>query len=260
MPNFSCKSKSDLIFSGEEAGVEVRTEEWGEAGEDSGEALMGETGVGSGAGETIEDHLGVGERGGEEEEVGEDHIETDLPMEEVTGTHREDRATEKIGLIIIDAPHPRRPNLTILHLGKAEKAGLGMVSQLQSLPTPAPGNRMDQEIHQGMLLLMAPGGLRVIAMGLVIRLPERATDPEILLLERVMDQESHQQEKVTGQVIQFPGTAMQQGIHPKEKAMDLVIHPERAMDQETCPERAIVVLGKATAQGTHQEQATVPGT
>ena len=97
-------------------------------------------------------------------------------------------------------------------------------------------------------------------MGLVIRLPERATDPEILLLERVMDQESHQQEKVTGQVIQFLGTAMQQGIHPKEKAMDLVIHPERAMDQETCPERAIVVPGKATAQGTHQGLATVPGT
>ena len=258
LPNFSCKSKSDLTFSGEEAGVEVRTEEWGEAVEDSGEVLMGETGVGSGAGETIEDHLGVGERGGEEEEVGEDHIETDLPMEEVTGTHREDRATEKIGLIIIDAPHPRRPNLTILHLGKAEKAGLGMVSQLQSLPTPALGNRMDQEIPQGRH--MAPGDLSVIAMDLAIRLAEIATDPEILLLERVMDQESHQQEKVTGQVIQFPGTAMQQGIHPKEKAMDLVIHPERAMDQETCPERAIVVPGKATAQGTNQELATVPGT
>ena len=96
-------------------------------------------------------------------------------------------------------------------------------------------------------------------MGLVSRLPERTTDPEILLLERVMDQESHQQEKITGQVIQFPGTAMQQGIHPKEKAMDLVIHPERAMDQETCPERAIVVLGRVTTQGTNQEQATVPG-
>ena len=50
MPNFSCKSKSDLTFSGEEAGVEVRTEGLGEVGEDSGEALMVETGVGSGAG------------------------------------------------------------------------------------------------------------------------------------------------------------------------------------------------------------------
>lgn len=117
---------------------------------------------------------------------------------------------------------------------------------------------MDQGSHQGRL--MARGGLRVIALVLVIRLPEIATDHEILLLERVMGQESYQQEKVTGQVIQFPGTAMQQGIHPKEKAMDLAIHPERAMDQETCPERAIVVLGKATAQGTNQGQATVLGT
>ena len=222
---------------------------------------MGETGVGSGAGATIGDPLGVGERGGEEEEVGEeDHIETDLPMEEeVKGTHQgEDRATEKIGLIIIDAPHPRRPNPTTLHLGKAETAGLGMVSQLQNLPMPAPGNRMDQEIHPGRLT--APGGLLVIAMGLVIRSPERATDlPEILLLERALGQESHWQEKVTGQVIQFLGTAMQQETPPKETAMDLANHPEKAMDQETCPERATVVLGKATAQGTNQGQATVPG-
>merc|ERR1711971_1086990 len=97
-------------------------------------------------------------------------------------------------------------------------------------------------------------------MGLVIRSPERATDlPEILLLERAMGQESHWQEKVTGQVIQFRGTAMQREIHPREKAMDLANHPEKAMDQETCPERAMVVLGKATAQGTNQGQATVPG-
>ena len=74
-----------------------------------------------------------------------------------------------------------------------------------------------------------------------------------------MGQESHWQEKVTGQVIQFRGTAMQREIHPREKAMDLANHPEKAMDQETCPERAIVVLGKATAQGTNQGQATVPG-
>ena len=72
-----------------------------------------------------------------------------------------------------------------------------------------------------------------------------------------MGQESHWQEKVTGQVIQFPGTAMQREIHPKETAMDLANHPEKAMDQETCPERAIVVLGKA--QGTNQGQATAPG-
>ena len=85
------------------------------------------------------------------------------------------------------------------------------------------------------------------------------SDPEILLQERVMGQESHLQEKVTGQVIQFPGTAMQQEIHPKEKAMDLGNHPEKAMDQETCPERAIVVLGKVTVQGSNQGQATVPG-
>ena len=131
---------------------------------------MGETGVGSGAGETIGDPLGVGERGEEEEEevAEKDHIETDLPMEEeVKGTHRKgDRATEKIGLIIIGAPHPRRPNPTTLHLGKIETAGLGMVSQLQNLPTPAPGNRMDQESHPGRHI--APGGLLVIAMGLVI--------------------------------------------------------------------------------------------
>jgi len=96
-------------------------------------------------------------------------------------------------------------------------------------------------------------------MGLVTLSPERATDPEILLPERVMGQESRLQEKVIGQVIQFPGTAMQQEIHPKEKAMDLANHPEKAMDQETCPERAIVVLGKVTVQGTNQGQATVPG-
>ena len=95
-------------------------------------------------------------------------------------------------------------------------------------------------------------------MGLVTLPPERATDQENLLQERVMGQESHLQEKVTGQVIQFPETAMQQEINPKEKAMDLANHPERVMDQETCPERAIVVTGKGTAQGTNQEQATVP--
>jgi len=74
-----------------------------------------------------------------------------------------------------------------------------------------------------------------------------------------MGQESHLQEKVTGQVIHLPGRAMQQEIHPKEKAMDLANHPEKAMDQETCPERAIVVLGRVTTQGTNQEQATVQG-
>ena len=46
MPNFSCKSKSDLTFSGEEAGVEVRIEGLEEAEQDFGEALMGEIGVG----------------------------------------------------------------------------------------------------------------------------------------------------------------------------------------------------------------------
>ena len=97
-------------------------------------------------------------------------------------------------------------------------------------------------------------------MGHVTLSPERATDPETLLREIVMGQESHLQEKVTGQVIQFPGTAMQQEIHPKEKAMDPANQPGKAMDQETYPERAIVVLGKATAQGTHQGLATVPGT
>ena len=96
-------------------------------------------------------------------------------------------------------------------------------------------------------------------MGLVTLSPERATDPEILLPERVMGQESRLQEKVIGQVIQFPGTAMQQETHPKEKVMDLANHPEKAMGQETCPERAIVVLGKVTVQGTNQGQATVPG-
>ena len=105
-------------------------------------------------------------------------------------------------------------------------------------------------------------------MGLVTLSPERATDPEIPLQERVTGQESHLQEKVIGQVIQFLGTAMQQEIHPKEKAMDLGNHPEKVMDlvkhqekvmdQETCPERAIAVPGKVTAQGTNQEQATVP--
>ena len=98
-----------------------------------------------------------------------------------------------------------------------------------------------------------------MAMGLVNLSPERATDPETLLREIFMGQENHCQEKVTGQAIQFPGTAMQQETHPKEKVMDLANHPEKAMDQETCPERAIVVLGKVTVQGTNQGQATVPG-
>ena len=97
-----------------------------------------------------------------------------------------------------------------------------------------------------------------MAMGLVNLSPERATDPETLLREIVMGQESHLQEKVTGQAIQFPGTAMQQEIHPKEKAMDPANQPGKAMDQETCPERAIVVQEKVTAQGTNHGQATVP--
>ena len=105
-------------------------------------------------------------------------------------------------------------------------------------------------------------------MGLVTLSPERATDPEILLQETVTGQESHLQEKAIGQVIQFLGTPMQQEIRPKEKAMDLANHPEKVMDlvnhrekimdQETCPERATAVPGKVTAQGTNQEQATVP--
>ena len=131
---------------GEEAEAEVRIEELEEVGEDFGEALMGETGVGSGAGETTEDHLGVGEK----EEVVEDHIETGLQLTEV------DPATEKSELIIIDAPHPR-PSLSTLHLERAEKAGLGMVSQLQGQTTPALGNLMDPESHPGRL--MVPGAL-----------------------------------------------------------------------------------------------------
>ena len=144
-----------MICAGEEEGVEVKTEELEEVGEDFGEALMGETGVGSGAGETTVDRLGVGERGGEEEEVEEDHIETGLQLTEGKGTHQVDPATEKNELIIIDAPHPR-PSLTTLHLGRAEMAGLGMDSRLQSPTTPAPGNHMGQESHPGRL--MAPGG------------------------------------------------------------------------------------------------------
>ena len=149
-----------MFCAGGEAGVEVRTEEWGEAGEDSGEALMGETGAGSGAGETTEDRLGVEEREGEEEEVEEDRIETGLQLTEGKGTHQVDPATERSELIIIDAHHPR-PNLTTPHLGRVEKAGLGMVSRLQSRTTPAPGNHMDQESHPGIPpgRLMAPGGL-----------------------------------------------------------------------------------------------------
>ena len=154
---FPCKKNLISCFAGEEAGVEDRTEESEEVGEDFGEALMGETGVGSGAGGTFEDHSGVEEKGEGEEEVEEDHTETDLRTEEVKGTHhREDLVIEKIGLIIIDVLHPRL-NLATLHIGRAEKAGLGMVSQLQSLPTPAPGSRMDRESHQG--ILMAPGDL-----------------------------------------------------------------------------------------------------
>ena len=45
---FNWKRKSDykLFCAGEEAGVEARIEGLGEAGEDFGEALMGEIGVG----------------------------------------------------------------------------------------------------------------------------------------------------------------------------------------------------------------------
>ena len=80
----------------------------------------------------------------------EDHIETGLQVTEV------DPATEKSELIIIDAPHPR-PRLSTLHLERAEKAGLGMVSQLQGQTTPALGNHMDPESHPGRL--MVPGAL-----------------------------------------------------------------------------------------------------
>ena len=138
-----------MFCAGGEAGVEVRTEELEEVGEDFGEALMVETGVGSGAGETTEDRLGVEEREGEEEEVEEDHIETGLQLTEGKGTHQVAPATEKNEQIITDAPHPR-PNLATLHLGKAERAGLGMIMS-------APGNRMDPESHPGKP--MAPGDL-----------------------------------------------------------------------------------------------------
>ena len=144
------------------------------------------------------------------------------------------------------------------HQGVVGKAGLGKISQLPSPLTLPQENLLDQENHPGRFIVQeAP-----IVLDLESRLPERATHPEILLVERVIEnQESLYQGKVTGRMIPFPGMVTHQEIPLKGKPMDQGTRSGKVTDPGMYQETTMVVLvnERALVQGSDPSLATALG-
>ena len=148
--------------------------------------------------------------------------------------------------------------LTSPHQGVVGKAGLGKISQLPSPLTLPRENLLDQENHPGRFIVQeAP-----IVLDPESRLPERATHPEILLVERVIEnQESFYQGKVTGRMIPFPGMVTHQEIPLKGKPMGQGTRSGKVTDPGMYQETTMVVLvnERALVQGSDPSLATALG-
>ena len=144
------------------------------------------------------------------------------------------------------------------HQGEVGKAGLGKISQLPSPLTLPQENLLDQENHPGRFIVQeAP-----IVLDLESQLPERATHPEILLVERVIEnQESFYQGRVTGRMIPFPGMVTYQEIPQKGKPMGQRNRSGKVTDPGMYQETTMVVLvnERALVQGIDPSLATALG-
>ena len=137
-------------------------------------------------------------------------------------------------------------------------AGLGKISQLPSPRTLPQENLLDQENHPGRFIVQEA----LIVLDLESRLPERATHPEILLVERVIEnQESIYQGKVTGRMIPFPGMVTYQEIPLKGKPMVQGTRSGKVTDPGMYQETTMVVLvnERALVQGSDPSLATALG-
>ena len=142
--------------------------------------------------------------------------------------------------------------------GVVGKAGLGKISQLPSPRTLPQENLLDQENHPGRFIVQEA----LIVLDLESRLPERATHPEILLVERVIEnQESLYQGKVTGWMIPYPGMVTYQEIPLKGKPMGQGTRSGKVTDPGMYQETTMVVLvnERALVQGSDPSLATALG-